>query len=246
MVDQPNFFREGSPFLQHPLLTAARTAQEVDFVLSQLDLPPGARLLDVGCGFGRHTIELARRGYEVVGIDPAAAMIAAAQERASAAGVPATLRQERGETFTAEQPFDAALCLFTTLGQISETGENSELVARVYDALRSGGRFVVEVPQREPAVQALKTAEKLGEGERYTAVARQFHPASNTVSETFRVVSPQTTRTYLLRYRLFNEEELTALLTRAGFTIAKIYGGYSTDPLTPQSPTILVISTKHS
>ena len=49
--------------------------------MSELALPAKARVLDVGCGFGRHSIELARRGYWVVGVDPSVAMIAAAQER---------------------------------------------------------------------------------------------------------------------------------------------------------------------
>ncbi|VAW34300.1 hypothetical protein MNBD_CHLOROFLEXI01-407, partial [hydrothermal vent metagenome] len=82
-----NFFTEGSPFLNHPLLTAVRTAQEVDFIEDQFKLPTGAHILDVGCGFGRHSIELARRGFAVTGIDPAAAMIAAAQKRAAETAV---------------------------------------------------------------------------------------------------------------------------------------------------------------
>lgn len=69
-----NFFEDGSPFLAHPLLTAARTAAEVDFIAAELALAAGARLLDVGCGFGRHSIELARRGYAVTGIDPSASL----------------------------------------------------------------------------------------------------------------------------------------------------------------------------
>ncbi|HFQ94718.1 MAG TPA: class I SAM-dependent methyltransferase, partial [Anaerolineae bacterium] len=164
-----NFFEEGSPFLNHPLLTAERTAVETNFLESQLRLPPGARILDVGCGFGRHSIELARRGYTVTGIDPAAAMIAAAQERAKEAAVSVDFRQARGEEFTTAVPFDAAICLFTSLGQMGPDGDNSALVSRVYDALKPGGLFVVEVPQRDTAVTQLRPSDKFGDGERYTA-----------------------------------------------------------------------------
>ena len=80
-VTTPNFFDAGSPFLKHPLLTAERTAQEIDFIEEYLTVSPGACILDVGCGFGRHSIELARRDFDVTGIDPSAAMIAVAQER---------------------------------------------------------------------------------------------------------------------------------------------------------------------
>ena len=152
-MEQTNFFEEGSPFLQHPLLTAMRTAREVDFLLSELVLPPRARVLDVGCGFGRHSIELARRGYRVVGIDPSAAMIAAAQERMRnlAASVSistpldVTFYPLDGQSFVADGQFEAAICLMTTLGQISEHGDNRSMVARIYANLRPGGQLVVRV-----------------------------------------------------------------------------------------------------
>lgn len=243
-MNQLNFFSDNSPFLKHPLLTPERTAQEVDFVLAQLNMQPGARILDVGCGFGRHSVELARRGYQVVGIDPAAAMIKAARTRAREAGVDVDFRQVGGESFVAERPFDAAVCLFTTLGQISETGENSGLVTRVYQGLRPGGRFMVEVPQRETAVRQLKRSERLGGGERYAIVTRQFDAGDNTISELFEIVSPEDRRRYLLRYRLYSVAELTHLLQQAGFTVAASFAGYEGRPLQPDSPTMLLTGVK--
>ena len=240
----PNFFSEGSPFLRHPLLTPERTAREVDFLLSRLALSPQARLLDVGCGAGRHTIELARRGVHVVGIDPSAAMIAAAQAHAAEAGVSPDFRQLSGEAFIAPEPFDAALCLFTTLGQISETGENSGLVQPVYDALRPGGTFVVETPQRDWAVRHLKTSERFGAGERYADVRRRYDPQDQTLTEVFELVSPQATRSYLLRYRLYSRAELVDLLQGAGFTVQAAFGDYEGAPLGPDSAVMLVFARK--
>ncbi len=83
MTKTPNFFTDNSPFLKHPLLTDVRTAHEIEFVMAQMGLSAGAKVLDVGCGCGRHSVALAQRGLAVVGIGPAAAMIAAAQEGAA-------------------------------------------------------------------------------------------------------------------------------------------------------------------
>jgi 2-polyprenyl-3-methyl-5-hydroxy-6-metoxy-1,4-benzoquinol methylase len=240
-----NFFSDGSPFLNHPLLTPERTAREIDFLLSQLDLTPGARALDVGCGFGRHSIELARRGYRVLGIDPAPAMIEAARAQAAQAGISVDFRVESGEAFVADEEFDAAICLFTTLGQISEGGEdNRQLLERVYRALRPGGTFAVEVPQRDPTVRNLRPADRFEGPKRYTDVTRHFDPEDNSVTEIFEVVSPDETRRYDLRYRLYSPEELVALLQEAGFTVLTVYGDYEGTPLDPESPTILVIARK--
>ena len=243
-MNQYYFFAENSPFLQHPLLTPERTAGEIDFILSQLNLSPAARVLDVGCGFGRHSLELARRGYFVVAIDPSAAMIAAAQKRAALANISVDFRPLKGESFTTPQPFDAALCLFTTLGQIFEGEENSALAAQAYNALKPGGKFVVEVPQKEATVQNLRPADKFGQGDRYTTVTRRFNAGDNTVTEIFTVISPEATKTYLLRYRLYSRPELTALLHQAGFSVIASYADYQGAPLSPASPTMLVISAK--
>ena len=80
------FFDDGSPYLSHPLLTEERTQRELA-AIEELIGPLRGPVLDIGCGFGRHSVALADRGLEVVGIDPSATMIAAAQRRAAEGGI---------------------------------------------------------------------------------------------------------------------------------------------------------------
>jgi D-alanine-D-alanine ligase len=243
-MNDADFFRHGSPYLAHPLLTAERTAVEIDFIESVLDLADGAQILDVGCGFGRHSVELARRGYDVVGIDPAAAMIAAACQNAEAAAVAVDFRQARGEEFEISKRFDAAVCLFTTLGQVDEQGSNSGLVQQVWTLLKPGGWFVVEVPQRETTVKQLRAADRFGDEDVYTTVTRQFGAASQTMDELFRVVNQKEVQLFRLRYHLFSSEELVALLIRSGFLVHETLGDYSGTPLAADHPMMLMIARK--
>lgn len=243
-MTQPNFFTSGSPFLNHPLLTAVRTAQEVDFILETVPMPENGRVLDVGCGFGRHSIELAKRGFVVTGIDPAEAMIAAAKERAAAAGVSVEFQQTAAELFVTQDEFDTAVCLFTTLGQLSAAGDNLGLLVRVYASLKAGGFFVIEVPQRETAVAQLKPFDKFGDGERYTAVIRHYDAETHIVSETFNLVSPEQSETYLLQYRLFSQKELKVMVEAAGFTVKAMFSNYAGANLTKNSPTMILVSQK--
>lgn len=238
-----NFFSEGSPYLQHPLLTPQRTAREVDFLWQQMKLAPGARLLDVGCGFGRHTVELAMRGLAVTAIDPSAAMIAAARARAAEAGVTPRFHQVRAEDFRTERPFQAAICLFTTLGQVTAAGHSGQdLLDGVRKALAPGAPFAVEVPQREPTVRCLKATETLGQGPSYTEVTRHFDPVESTLDEYFTVVSPQNKQAYHLRYRLFSHDELKTLLHAAGFAIRGSFANYAGKPLHEDAAAMLLIA----
>jgi len=241
-MSHPNFFNAGSPYLNHPQLTPERTANEIDFVLSETSIPPGGRILDVGCGPGRHSIELAQRGYTVVGIDPSATMIAAAKERASEAGVSPDFQQVAGEDFITDETFDAAICLFTTLGQVEDQKDSHNIIPRAATALRPGGVFIVEVPQLDWVASNLKPSDRFGEGDRYTDIARQFDADETSVTEIFTLVSPGETQHYVLIYRLFSLDELSALLEKDGYKIVATYGGYYRNPLTIASPVMVIVA----
>ncbi len=238
-----DFFADGSPFLNHPLLTAERTRGEIDFLVNSLALAPAARVLDVGCGFGRHSIELGRRGYRALGIDPAAAMIEAAKAQAAEAGGDVAFQQAAGEDFCHAEPFDAAICLFTTLGQVAADSleDNRGLLATVAGSLKANGRFALELPQKQPALAALKPADRFGNETTYTQVQRSYDAGTEIVTEQFRLVTPSGAQTYRLRCRLFSQEDVTGLLNAAGLRIVNKYAGYTCVELTDDSPFMLFI-----
>lgn len=70
------------------------TKQEVDFIECELGIKPGEKIIDLGCGSGRHSIELAKRGYDVVGIDISVTMLEEAKKRSKEAGVNIEFYQE--------------------------------------------------------------------------------------------------------------------------------------------------------
>ncbi len=107
----------GSEYLaEHGALSAAQTRQEVDFLQKELSLQPGARIFDLACGHGRHSLELARRGYQVTGQDLSAVFLEEAERQAVAAGLKVSwlCRDMRDIRFQGE--FDAVLCLFSSFG----------------------------------------------------------------------------------------------------------------------------------
>jgi len=95
------FFNAHAPHYMDNVFTQ-NTLFEVEFLLEELGLPPGAKLLDIGCGTGRHSIELARRGYQITGIDLSSGMLAEAQRAAEGSGVEVTWIQRDATDLTAE------------------------------------------------------------------------------------------------------------------------------------------------
>ena len=119
------------------------TDQEVDFLVRRLGLASGMQVLDAGCGPGRHSLELARRGIEVTGIDLSPDFVALARAAAEAEGLPARFEVLDIRELAFDGTFDAVICVcqggFGLLGGDEDAG----IIARLAAALRPGGRLAL-------------------------------------------------------------------------------------------------------
>ncbi|MBD3403710.1 methyltransferase domain-containing protein [candidate division GN15 bacterium] len=143
------FFDRHAPYYLKNEFTG-NTVAEVDFVLEELQVRQGAPLLDVGCGVGRHAIELARRGYQVTGLDISEGMLAQARAAADEAGVTVEWVQADATAFATDRRFDGAVCLcegaFGLLGGGHDPYEQGPMILRnIHRALQPEGRLIITV-----------------------------------------------------------------------------------------------------
>ena len=94
----------------------ARTPGEVDGLTSLLDIQPDDRILDLGCGVGRHTLEFARRGHKVVGVDRTKSYLERAKASAANENLDIEFVLEDMRSFRREASFDITLSMFTSFG----------------------------------------------------------------------------------------------------------------------------------
>jgi SAM-dependent methyltransferase len=123
-------------------------AQEVEFlrwVLHEQGVAENGRLLELACGTGEHATRLAGLGYEVIATDASSAMVELARAKAAQRAptptfVQSDMRRPPGPSF----PFDAAICLFDSIGYVQTDQAIAEVLDAVHSRLRSGGVFVFE------------------------------------------------------------------------------------------------------
>ncbi len=119
------------------------TLQEVDFIEKEIGFDKKFTILDVGCGTGRHSVELAKRGYKVTGFDFSADQLKAAQQKAEDANVDIEFLQMDARNFSMDKKFDLAIMLCEGGFPLMETDEeNFEILKNVIQTLKTGGKFI--------------------------------------------------------------------------------------------------------
>ena len=205
------------------------TQNQVDFVVERLGLEPGARVLDVACGHGRHSLELARRGFRVTGVDLSPRSLELAREAAQRESLDVEFVERDARELDFDAEFDAAINLFTSvMGYFEDDADTQEVVNRVARALVPGGSFLVDTIN----------AFALGRGYQETmwneleSGGVMLHRGSfdllkgrNEVTWTF--IREDGTRSELSHsLRVFTPHELARMFETAGLTVVGSWGGF--------------------
>lgn len=119
------------------------TMGEVDFIEKEINKDKNCKILDVGCGTGRHAIELTRRGYSVTGVDLSENMLEKAREKASNAGFEIDFRQADARNLSFEGKFDLVIMLCEGGFPLMETDEmNFQILESAARSLNSNGKLI--------------------------------------------------------------------------------------------------------
>lgn len=122
------------------------TIQEVDFMLDVLKLPKAGKILDVGCGPGRHCVEFARRGFKVTGLDYSKRMVEIAKEYAKKEKVDIRfLHGDARKPFFNEE-FDAAISICEgAFGLMENDKENIKILHSIFGSLKKNGKLILNI-----------------------------------------------------------------------------------------------------
>jgi 2-polyprenyl-3-methyl-5-hydroxy-6-metoxy-1,4-benzoquinol methylase len=211
------FFDSHAPSYMENSFTG-NTVAEVDFILEELGLPLGSRILDVGCGTGRHAIELARRGYDVTGIDISAGMLSEAEKAASVAGVSIRWIRKDATEYKTEEQFDAAICLceggFCLLDMEDDAEEHDRAILRnISAALPEGAWLLMTTLNGYRKIRGLTQAD-VGDG--------HFDPLTMVHHLTEELDLPDGKRVMTYKERLYILPELVKMLESEGFRVEEV------------------------
>jgi len=219
---------------------------EVGLAVSLLGLSPGARVLDMPCGPGRHSVELLRRGFAVTGVDRTVRYLDEARRAAEAQSLTGEWVRADMREFKREGAFDAALNLFTSIGYFDDPFDDLRVLRNFHASLRPGGRLLIDIMGREVISRVFREREwrELPDGSVFLEERRAVRNWTR-IANRWVLVRPDGSR-YESRHelRVFSGQELEMILREAGFATVRIVGSYSGVPYDHLAPRLVAIATK--
>jgi SAM-dependent methyltransferase len=220
--------------------------REVDFIEESLGVASGGIVLDLGCGSGNHAVELASRGYGVVGYDLSLYQLALASDIANERGQKLNFLQGDMREMAFEEMFDGIFSWNTSFGYFEEE-KNVHVAERVFQALRPGGMFLIDVINRDYAA-ATSPCSLWFEGDSCVCMddmSVDFITSRLRVKRSV-ILDDGRTREAVYSIRLYSLHELGKLLHDVGFRVTEASG----HPATPgvffgqHSPRIIMLAQK--
>lgn len=255
------FFREVWPAIG-PAVTRHRAGRDADVLplLRRLRVRRGARVLDVPCGFGRHAILLARRGYRVTGVDFGPELLAQARDEAQRKGATVDFRRGDMRRLRFRAQFDLLLNLFTSFGYYGDAGDQRVLES-FHRALKPGGKLALHVINRDFIVRHYKPLDRVrlpgfrleqrGRLDFATStIHTQWIVRWNSTAAARRLLGPKGKNARSLKaaprrgwthLRVYSGHELLRMLERAGFRRVQAFGGFRGEPVSFDRRWLLVI-----
>jgi SAM-dependent methyltransferase len=185
---------------------------QTDRLVAALGLEPGSRVLDVPCGTGRIAIQLAARGFDVVGLDITERFL----DEGRAAGPNVAFVHGDMRALPFEDEFDATICFWGSFGYFDDAG-NLDQARAAADALREGGRYLIDTPTLETILPRFQERNWFEVGDSLVLEERAFHVATSRIETWWTFVRDGERSTQRSSMRIYSLRELTDLLRDAGF-----------------------------
>ena len=228
-----NFFDDDMYKILYELYPERRqesTIRQCDFIETVLKPPKHAKILDLACGPGRHSIELAKRGYKVIGFDYSGLFLDKARDFAKGVGVDIKFVQGDMRKLPFQDEFDVVINIFTSFGYFQKEEDHLKVLKEIAKSLKLGGKFLLDTINRDFLVRHFR-AKYWSEGKDFLLLEENKLDLEHNRSEArWTLLQGNKQKVYRHSIRIFTLNELMNLMEQASLKILSCYGDFDQKP----------------
>jgi SAM-dependent methyltransferase len=221
------------------------TSREVEAIVRMMDLKPKAKILDLCCGYGRHSIELVQRGFQVTGYDLSDFFIEKAKKDSVDSGVEVEFVKGDMRKLPFDKEFDAVVNVFTSFGFFDKESDDFKVTKGVSRALKKGGLFLLDLKNREYLIRNFQRR-RWRQQEDFIMLEDNFFDLFTSRWELTRTLVFENGRKKENSFslRMYTFTEILNLLKKSGFILESVYGDFDFREYSLDSPRMILISRK--
>jgi SAM-dependent methyltransferase len=217
---------------------------QVDLIKRLLGVNPGSRIRDLGCGPGRHARALARRGFDVTGVDRTAAYLEEARARAIREDLVIEFVQEDMRRFCRPNTFDAALSMFTSFGYFEDPAENRQVLVNVNRSLKDTGVLILELMGKEILARIFTERDWSEQEGGFLLQERKLGKNWSWMENRWILLQGAEQHEFKISHWLYSASELTMMLMGCGFGAVDIFGDLEGAPYDHTARRLVAIARK--
>lgn len=221
-----------------------KAAGEAEQIMSLTSIRAGANILDLCCGPGRHTLELARRGFRVTGVDLISAHLKQGIKRAAEEGLRVEWIQEDMRNFVRQDFFDAALMMYTSFGYFYEKNQNQRVLDNVYASLKSGGVLIMEMMGKEVLARIFRERDWSERDGVFFLQERSLRDDWSWIDNRWLVYDGVQMHEFTFGHCIYSASELKTMILESGFSSVETYGNLTGMPYDQHAERLVVVARK--
>jgi SAM-dependent methyltransferase len=217
---------------------------EMEKVIALTELKPGASVLDLCCGVGRCSLELARRGFKVTGVDRTAGYLAKARKQAEQENLDMEFIQDDMRKFVRPESFDCVISMFTSWTYFEEPDEDKQVILNTYSSLKPGGKLVIQTGGKETLARIFQ---ERSWDERDGVIWLYEREVRNNWSWMYNrwiMLKGNERVEGEITHRLYAGSEIVALLTECGFSRVELFGDLDGSPYNQRAKQLTTVGFK--
>lgn len=219
------------------------TRKQIKFLVRELGLDKPKTILDIPCGFGRHSNRLAKLGHKVTGVDLMPGFLEIARADAKKLKVKVDYIQADMRKISLRGKFDRILILFTSFGYFTDE-DNFKIMKNMSNLLKADGLLCFDTFNRDAFLKGFLPCFIIEKGNNFMIDQNSFDSTTGRLNCTRIVLRNGKRKDKPFSLRIYSPTEIKELLNRAGFKILKMYADWNANPFTSDSRRMIIIAKK--